>query len=234
MESKKGFGKRLEQIIEGRGFYIVMALCAAIIGVSIWTLLKSPSPAIDEAEFDEVLSEVEPMPFDPAEPELREAQQEEEASAETAEPTDEPAMQTAAESAVVWPLEGEIIRDYSMDALQYDPTMSDWRTHDGVDIAAQPGDKVAAIRAGTVRNVFVDDAFGTTVEIDHGNGLVIAYCNLESVPTVYTGDAVQAGDVIGSVGQTAIAETAQECHLHLRAELNGKSTSPLDYLPQKN
>ena len=42
MESKKGFGKLLQQVIEGRGFYIVMALCAAVIGVSIWSLVREP------------------------------------------------------------------------------------------------------------------------------------------------------------------------------------------------
>ena len=36
MDSKKSFGKKLEHFIEGRGFYIVLVLCAAIIGVSAW------------------------------------------------------------------------------------------------------------------------------------------------------------------------------------------------------
>ena len=49
MESKKGFGKLMEQIIEGRGFYIVMALCAAVIGVSVWSLVREPADYLDEA-----------------------------------------------------------------------------------------------------------------------------------------------------------------------------------------
>ena len=40
MDSKKSFGKKLEHFIEGRGFYIVLVLCAAIIGVSAWSLLS--------------------------------------------------------------------------------------------------------------------------------------------------------------------------------------------------
>ena len=92
MESKKGFGKRLEQIIAGNGFYIVMALCAAIIGVSIWSLLQSPAPKADEAEFDEVLSEVQPMPYTPEPP----AAVTEEA-AEEAAPAEEAAEEAAPE-----------------------------------------------------------------------------------------------------------------------------------------
>lgn len=232
MESKKGIGQVFNQILEGRGFYIVVALCAAIIGVSLWSLFRSPSPAVDEAEFDEVLSEVEPLPYDPVAPDLTPPEAVESADPAAAEL--EPAAETVAEQRTVWPLEGEISREFSMDHLQYDPTMADWRTHDGVDIAAEVGTKVSAIRSGTVQNVYVDDLLGSCVIIDHGEGLVVTYANLEQIPTVYTGDSVQAGDVIGSVGETAAAESAQESHLHLSAALNGASVSPMDYLQKIN
>lgn len=227
MESKKSLGKQMEQILAGRGFYIVMILCAAIIGVSIWSLLQKPEmPAPDEQEFDEVLSDVSPVEY---EPEETIAPNETEETA----PAEEPIEETVSEIKNVWPVEGEIQRDYSMDALQYDPTMSDWRTHDGLDLSAEIGTKVLAVQNGTVLRVFSDDLYGTTVVIDHGSGLVISYANLEQVPTVYEGDSVSAGDVIGSVGDTAKCESLQEGHLHLSAELNGESVSPMDYLPKK-
>lgn len=228
MESKKSFGKHVQQILVGRGFYMVMVLCAAIIGVSIWSLLKSPAlPVQDEPEFDDVLSEVAPVEYTP------EADLTAPAAEEEAVPAEEPIEETASEIKSVWPAEGEIQRDYSMDALQYDQTMSDWRTHDGLDIASEIGTKVVAAHSGTVLRVFSDDLYGTTVVIDHGNGLVISYANLEQVPTVYEGDQVAAGDVIGSIGETAKCESSQESHLHISAELNGESVSPLDYLPKK-
>ena len=59
------------------------------------------------------------------------------------------------------------------------------------------------------------------------------YCASE-LPTVYVGDAVSAGDTIGSVGATAACESAQESHLHVSAACNGVTVSPLAYLPQKN
>ena len=39
MKEKKGFGDQLEAFFEGKGFYIVLFLCAAVIGVSAWTLV---------------------------------------------------------------------------------------------------------------------------------------------------------------------------------------------------
>ena len=227
MESKKSFSKQMEQILAGRGFYIVMVLCAAIIGVSIWSLLQKPEmPAPDEQEFDEVLSDVSPVEYEPEETIAP-------IETEDAAPEEEPIEETVSEVKAVWPVEGEIQRDYSMDALQYDPTMSDWRTHDGLDLSAEIGTKVLAVQNGTVLRVFSDDLYGTTVVIDHGSGLVISYANLEQVPTVYEGDSVSAGDVIGSIGDTAKCESLQEGHLHLSAELNGESVSPMDYLPKK-
>ena len=237
MESKKGFGKQLGQWIEGSGFYIVMLLCALIIGVSIWSLLRTPAATVDEPVLDDVLSEVEPMPYMPEVPDLADDVPVAEAPEESAEPMQEDtglAVETAAEDRVVWPVDGEVARTYSMDALQYDETMADWRTHDGIDISAAVGTKVLAIRAGTVQNVYVDDRYGTTVVIDHGNGLICSYSNLESIPTVYAGDTVKGGDVIGSVGDTALAETAQDSHLHLSAARNGESVSPIEFLPQKS
>ena len=226
MESKKGFGKMMEQIIEGRGFYIVMALCAAVIGVSIWSLVRMPENYVDEAEFDDTLSAVEVLPAATPEPTILE---ESEDAAEP-EPTEE-ITETAVSNDPVWPVEGAIQRAYSMDHLSYDETMSDWRTHDGVDIEAPLGTKVSAIRGGTVQSVFYDEAYGSTVVIDHGDGLICTYAALEEIPTVIVGDTVQAGDVIGSVGDTAKCETAQSTHLHLSATMNGASISPLDCLP---
>ena len=128
-------------------------------------------------------------------------------------------------------MNGTLQRDYSVTALSYDATMRDWRTHDGVDIAAGAGEKVYAAASGTVTEVFFDDLYGTTVTIDHGDGLVFTYSGLQEIPTVYAGDTVAAGDVIGAVGKTCVCESAQETHLHLSAKRGGESVSPTDYLP---
>ena len=119
-------------------------------------------------------------------------------------------------------------------ALAYDETMSDWRTHDGIDIEAKYGTVVSAMASGTVTKVYYDDLYGTTVVTEREDGLRCMYANLESIPTVNVGDQVSVGDTIGSVGDSAGCESAQESHLHLSVAASGQSVSPLDYLPQKN
>ncbi len=128
---------------------------------------------------------------------------------------------------------GEILSGFSLEVLAYDETMGDWRTHSGVDIAASVGTNVLAISAGTVQGVYDDDLMGTCVVVDHGDGLTSTYCNLSAKPTVSEGDTVSTGTVLGVVGETAIAESSRPSHLHLEMAQDGKAVDPVSYLPQR-
>ena len=163
-----------------------------------------------------------------------------EAPAETGDtkPTEAPdepeTVQTMAPSEplkFMWPVYGDIEVGYFADELVYNKTMMDWRTHSAIDIAASLGTQVMAAAKGTVAEVYEDDLLGTTVVIDHGEGLKSTYSNLAATPTVAAGDSVNMGDVIGSVGNTAIGETGQAIHLHFAMTKDGVSVDPAEYLP---
>ena len=113
-----------------------------------------------------------------------------------------------------------------MEQLAFNETTRDWRTHDGVDLAAAEGAPVRAACAGTVTAVFDDELYGTTVVIGHEDGYTTHYQNLAAMPTVSAGDKVRAGDVIGSVGRTALLEVGQEPHLHFAVHQNGQPVNP--------
>ena len=130
-------------------------------------------------------------------------------------------------------MKGEVLRSWSVETLSYDRTMGDWRTHDGVDIAAETGTKVMAPAGGTVSDIYADDLMGTTVVILHADGVMSTCSNLATVPNVEIGDTVRTGDVIGSLGKTAIAESGEASHLHLSMTKDGVSVDPLEYLPKK-
>ena len=115
--------------------------------------------------------------------------------------------------------------------LAYDVTMKDWRTHDGIDISTDAGAVVRAAADGTVESIKQDDLYGTTVVIKHGGGIKTVYSNLAETPTVSEGDSVRAGDVIGSVGESALCEIGQPAHLHFAMSVDGVSVDPDSYLP---
>ena len=246
MEEKKPFGTRLEAFFAGKGFYVVLFLCIAVIGVSVWSILAggaesalSNSVSMSVASMDDdVIPTGKTVPVPPVtEPPAPAAKSEESAPAKTAPaeqtPSAEPAAPTAAEvlEYYIWPVVGEIDGAYSVAALVWNPTMQDWRTHDGIDIACDLGTQVKAAANGTVADVYEDDLCGTTVVMQHQNGLESIYSNLAAMPAVAVGDHVGVGQVIGAVGDTALGEAGQVCHLHFAMRLNGESVDPTSYMP---
>ncbi|MCD8004722.1 MAG: M23 family metallopeptidase [Oscillospiraceae bacterium] len=240
--------------LEGKGFYIVLFLCLAAIGISgyfLFTTFQRSSEVISPTLEDESVPQAGPspeqeiLPSEDAASAMGEAQMEEDGESVLAEPSDEGDGQEEAQAgqeekasvdldslSFVWPVSGEILTDFSVETLAYDVTMGDWRVHSGVDIAAALGTQVCAIAAGTVERVVQDEMMGVTVVVDHGDGLTSTYCNLAEELAVTVGDQVQAGDALGSVGSTALAESALEPHLHLEVALNQATVNPLDYLPE--
>ena len=132
-----------------------------------------------------------------------------------------------------WPVKGAVLRDFSLEVLSRDPTMGDWRTHSGLDLAAAQGVKVLAMSAGTVEQIYEDPLMGTTVVVDHGGGLQSRYSNLAAETAVREGDAVAIGQILGEVGGTAMAEVGMDSHLHLETLLDGQLVDPREYLPEQ-
>ena len=131
---------------------------------------------------------------------------------------------------IVSPLSGETVAAFSMDELAYSETLADWRTHDGIDIKADAGTQVLAASSGMVLSVADDDLMGTTVVIAHDGGYETTYSNLQSVPTVAPEQYVSAGQVIGAVGTTSLAEASMAPHLHFSVTKDGEIIDPQEFL----
>ncbi len=131
----------------------------------------------------------------------------------------------------VKPVDGYITREYSETELLYTPTMNDFRTHNGVDLASDIGTGVAAFADGIITEIYTDDLMGVTVVIKHSGGLVSCYRNLsESLSqTAVVGNTVKAGEIIGGVGESAIIESADVPHLHFELYLDEECINPEDY-----
>lgn len=130
------------------------------------------------------------------------------------------------------PVNGETVKSWSMTALVFSQTMKDYRTHSGIDIAAEIGDTVVCYAAGTVSEVYNDAFMGTTVKVSHEGGLVTVYSNLADTVAdgIAAGAKVKAGQAIGTVGNTASSESADPSHLHFEMLVNGNSIDPEEQL----
>ena len=256
MKDKKSWTRRIGDFLAGKGFYVVLLICTAVIGVSAYILLftgnrpgKEETGSISSAQVSqEVIAPTDDSDTDafstdamgqkptvtPVQPS---ASAKPSASPSAAKPSSNSEGKTAAAMAkqltFTWPAVGNIVVVYSVEELIYSETLSDWRTHDGIDIAGVIGTKVVAAADGTVTDVKTDDLLGTTVIIDHGDGLVSIYANLAATPVVKTGDKVAMGAVIGAIGDTAIGETNVASHLHFAMAKDNLPVDPIKYLPKK-
>lgn len=137
---------------------------------------------------------------------------------------------TARELKFEKPVEGEIVRDYSKDSLVYSETLKEWVTHLGIDIKADKATVVKAAEAGKIKTIKNDPRFGITVVIEHDNGFQTVYSNLLTSEFVVEGENVEKGQSIGTVGNTAIFEIADEPHLHFEILKDSIQVDPNLYL----
>ena len=128
------------------------------------------------------------------------------------------------------PVEGDILREYAKDSLVYSTTLDEWITHTGIDIAAEKTTVVKASAEGTVKSIKNDPRYGLTVVIEHANGFSSVYSNLLTAEFVEEGEQVKQGQTIGTVGNTATFEIADESHLHFEILKDSNSVDPELYL----
>lgn len=130
----------------------------------------------------------------------------------------------------VTPLQGDIINPFSNGELVKSKTLNEWRTHDGVDIKADIATPVKSASDGVVKEILQDPQWGVVIVVDHGNGYESYYMGLNVNVNVKKEDEVDIGTVLGSVGQTAEIEIAEEPHLHFAIKKDGKWIDPMSLM----
>ncbi len=162
------------------------------------------------------------------------------AAAEAVQTESEPVAETVAEESVqtaeteedrfTAPVSGEAVAAFSDSELTYNAALEDWRTHNGVDLAAEVGEEVYAALDGEVLSIESDPLLGTVITLNHGDGLMTLYGNLSEEVAVQQGDKVSAGQVIGTVGETAAGESNEGGWVHFAVKKDGVLVDPMEYL----
>ncbi len=236
------FKQNVAAFLKARGFYVVLGLCVLCIGIAaavrfipkgtpdgssappdqaasqssderLGAALSTPQPTATPLPVFAGLTVSTPSP----------------SPLPTLTPTPTAAAKTRATKAAP-PVEGSVIWGFATEQLLYSKTLEQWTTHPGVDIAAHLNSDVRAILAGTVSSVYTHDALGITVEVSHDGGMISMYANLAENPPVKKGQKLNAGAVIGKVGDTAPSECALEPHLHFAIYRDNTPLDPAAYV----
>ena len=218
MRNKKFFDS-----LRGKGYYIALVLCAVAIGVSAYLYYRgeempnSPDLPASVQDPDNTLPGTDPGNTVPG------------TDSSQTDPTN-PQGDNKKPKRITRPVAGETVLEYAMDCLCYNPTTRDWRVHNGIDIAADEGTEVLAAADGQVYAVFEDELLGTTVVIRHEGEYTTRYSSLHAETKVTPGQTVTSGQVIGTVGKTALMEYAIGDHVHFSVALNGDAVDPEEFL----
>ena len=109
-----------------------------------------------------------------------------------------------------------------------DPFTGKTAYHSGIDIPADKGTPIYAVKSGTVTRSEKTSSAGNVVVVYHGNGLSTLYCHATE-RLVKVGDTVSRGQTIATVGTTG---RSTGYHLHFSVLVNGSYVDPLDYLDE--
>ncbi len=217
--------KNFRNILKGKGYYIALLLCTVVVGVTGYYLLTDKETGT--LPLSEPTGTAQASPTDPAkqDPDKPAANLEDDK-----EPLTEPTAPTPFR--LKKPVSGEVLSQVAIDHLAYNETTRDWRTHEGMDLAADLGAEVYAAADGTVYTIYEDEHLGMTVVLHHKDGYSTHYSNLSQEIPVSVGDTICTGDLIGTVGQSACTENGAEPHVHFALYQNNDPLDPTDYLPQ--
>ena len=132
-------------------------------------------------------------------------------------------------SHIAWPLQGNVILDYSMDSTIYFPTLKQYKCNPGILIQSEVGQPVEAAVRGIVKTVDSNEELGNFVIMDLGGEYSIVYGQLKDV-TVAPDQVVEAGEVLGYVAEPTKYYVVEGPNMYLEMRYKEDPVDPLDYI----
>lgn len=129
---------------------------------------------------------------------------------------------------LLWPMEGNVIINYSMDSTVYFPTLDQYKYNPAVIIAGEVNDKVYAVAKGQIKSIENDEVTGCTVTVDLGDGYEAVYGQLKEL-NFAKGDYVEAGHVLGYIGEPTKYFTVEGSNLYFELDKDGTPVDPVAY-----
>ncbi len=153
--------------------------------------------------------------------------------------TEQTANETVATSAAVqlhfdegaglnWPLQGDVILNYSMDQTIYFATLDQYKYNPAVVIAGNVSDPVSNAASGKITDISTNEVTGCTVSVDLGDGFTAIYGQLKDVP-YQVGDYVENGSTIGFISEPTKYYSLEGSNLYFELQKDGAPVNPVSY-----
>lgn len=142
-----------------------------------------------------------------------------------------PALSFSDNDTVIWPVEGNVILNYSMDKTVYFATLDQYKYNPALIIAGAVGKEVQAAADGKVTSIKTDAQTGVTITVDLGDGYEAIYGQLDEV-CVSQGELIYQGELIAYVGEPTKYYSVEGPNLYFQMLKDGQPINPMGFVEQ--
>lgn len=205
--------------------YIVLSLCVLAIGLSITLVMVNRTAEIRRQnaarEQSNITDITEPDSSGNTEPDTPTG---------TPDTPDVPDVPVVNVISFILPVENMTSMEDYTETLAYNATLKRFQAHKAIDFFAAEGSSVYAAYDGVISDIETTLLTGTTITVDHGDGLYTVYNSLADGDDVFVGQTVKQGAKLGEVSITNRQEASGGAHLHFQVVENGEAINPAKYL----
>ena len=137
-----------------------------------------------------------------------------------------PTLSFPAEEGLLWPMDGNVIMNYSMDATIYYATLDQYKYNPAIIISGAVNNKVYSVAKGKITDISQNEVTGTTVTVDLGDGYQAIYGQLKEL-NFDEGDYLESGHVIGYVSEPTKYYSVEGSNLYFELQKDGEPIDPI-------
>lgn len=130
------------------------------------------------------------------------------------------------EDGLVWPLQGNVIMNYSMDHSMYFQTLGQYKVNPALLIEAEVGKEVVSAAKGVVSEITTNEETGLTITTSIGNGYHLVYGQIDSAK-VKVGDKVSQGEIIGCIAEPTKYYVVEGSNLYFQVIKGDGTINPM-------
>lgn len=134
------------------------------------------------------------------------------------------------EKGLVWPVEGSVLLDYSMESTIFFPTLQQYQYNPAMVLSSSVNDKVYFVARGKVTAIETNEVTGCTVTQDLGDGYTAIYGQLKEL-NFEVGDMVESGQVVGYVSEPTKYYSVEGSNVYFQLLKDGVPIDPEEILP---
>lgn len=131
---------------------------------------------------------------------------------------------------LVWPVDGSVLLDYSMESTIFFPTLQQYQYNPAMILSGNVNDKVYFIARGKITNIVTNEVTGCTVTQDLGDGYTAIYGQLKEL-NFEVGEMVESGQVVGYISEPTKYYSVEGSNVYFQLLKDGIPVDPEEILP---